>query len=99
VSILNNENKENIEKKEREQEQEKELFAKALKNISDSVLITDKNFKIEYINKAAEKLFGYSLNEIKGKTPKIFNAELTSAKIQREMYQIISKGEFIKMNY
>jgi diguanylate cyclase (GGDEF)-like protein/PAS domain S-box-containing protein len=93
VSILNNENKENIEKKEREQEQEKELFAKALKNISDSVLITDKNFKIEYINKAAEKLFGYSLNEIKGKTPKIFNAELTSAKIQREMYQIISKGE------
>jgi len=36
----------------------------AMVNISDSVMITDHEFNITYINKRAEELFGYKLEEI-----------------------------------
>lgn len=69
------------------------LLVNAMTNISDSVIITDDNFNIKYINKAAEELFGYSLDELKNKTPEIFNAEPLSEQLQQEMYEKISEGK------
>ncbi|MCC3145130.1 PAS domain S-box protein [Halanaerobium sp. Z-7514] len=80
----------------KEQEKEIKLLANAMKNISDSVIITDANFKIKHINKAAEKLFGYSLKEIKDKTPIIFNSEQDPQKVQQEIYEKISAGKIYK---
>ncbi|MGM0499080.1 MAG: diguanylate cyclase [Bacillota bacterium] len=70
-----------------------ELYAKALKNISDSVIITDKNFKIKYINKAAENLYGYLPSELKGETSDILNVEIKSKNVYKKIYQKISSGE------
>jgi diguanylate cyclase (GGDEF)-like protein/PAS domain S-box-containing protein len=78
---------------EKEWKKEIEIYAKALKNISDSVVITDKNFKIEYINKAAKKLFGYSPDELKGESPGVFNSETHSDNTQKKLYKKISRGE------
>ena len=59
--------------------------------ITDSVIVTkNKNFEIEYLNVAAEQLFGYSPDEIIGKTPEIFNAELRSNEIQEDIYKTVS---------
>jgi PAS domain-containing protein len=58
--------------------------------ITDSVIVTNKNFEIEYLNVAAEQLFGYSPDEIIGKTPEIFNAEPRSNEIQEDIYKTVS---------
>ncbi len=77
----------------KKREKKLRVLAEAMTNISDSVIITDSDFKIQYINKAAERLFGYSLKEIKGKTPAIFNAKDLQYEIQRKINAEISKGE------
>ncbi len=43
-----------------------------LDNNPDAIIITDENFLIEYINKAASILYGYNLEELKGKSTRIF---------------------------
>lgn len=65
----------------------------AMMNIPDSILITDNNFKIIYINKQAEILFGYKIEELLGQSPDILNAEPVVAKIQKEIYATVSGGE------
>ncbi|MCP4705946.1 MAG: PAS domain S-box protein, partial [candidate division Zixibacteria bacterium] len=60
---------------------------------TDSIIKTDTDFLITYMNHAAEKLFGWKLEEIKGKTPAIFNAEPLSSEIQEQIYQTVSEGK------
>ena len=45
------------------------------KKTSNAVIITDQNRKIQWVNESAEKITGYSLEELIGKTPKIFQNE------------------------
>jgi two-component system, cell cycle sensor histidine kinase and response regulator CckA len=71
------------------------FLSSVIDNISEAVTVTDPYFNIVFINKAAEKLFGYALEEIKGQTPDIFNAEPLAAEIQSKLYQDIAKGETV----
>jgi PAS domain S-box-containing protein len=53
---------------ERKKVQEKLLlFAHAIKNISDSVTITDLNNNLVYVNEAFERIYGYTFQEAVGK--------------------------------
>lgn len=69
------------------------LLSSITQQIDDSFIVTDCNFNITYINNAAEKLFGYSLLELVGKSPEMFNAELYAKKIQKDIYETVSSGE------
>ena len=60
-------------------------------SIFDSVVVTDADFKITHINKAAEELYGCRLEEIRGKTPGIFNADK-----KQEDIQAVSAGETVE---
>ena len=44
-----------------------EMLSQVVSNTSTSVLITDKNGLVEYVNPGFEVLSGYSLQEVKGK--------------------------------
>lgn len=46
-----------------------EMLSKVVSNTSTSVLITDKNGLVEYVNPGFERLSGYTLAEVKGKKP------------------------------
>jgi PAS domain S-box-containing protein len=59
----------------------------------DAIIQTDTEFRIEYMNPAAEELFGYRLDEIMGQTPGIFNAEPKFNDIQKEIYETIVQGK------
>lgn len=48
-----------------------EMLSKVVSNTSTSVLITDKNGLVEYVNPGFETLSGYTLAEVKGKKPSI----------------------------
>jgi PAS domain S-box-containing protein len=48
----------------------------ALDSASNHVVITDANGIVVYANQAAQKLTGYSLNEIIGKTPRLWGGQM-----------------------
>ena len=80
--------------KERDQEIEKlQLLSAITENMSESVVATNAGFEITYLNKKAEELFGYTIEEVRGLNPDIFNAEPTADEIQKELYEIVSSGE------
>jgi len=62
-----------------------DMLSKVVSNTSTSVLITDKNGLIEYVNPGFESLTGYTLAEAKGKRPGKFlqNKQTDSETIKR----------------
>ena len=77
----------------RRAEEDVRFLSSIVEEISDGITVTDQTFGIKYMNRAAEKLFGYALQELKGKRPDIFNAEPSAARIQGEIYNIVSSGK------
>jgi len=73
-------------------EQQLEFQSTIVDNISDSVIATDLQFRINYANRAALELFGYHFDELAGKKPDIFNAEPMAATIQQAIYNTVSEG-------
>ncbi|MCX6557584.1 MAG: PAS domain S-box protein [Candidatus Aminicenantes bacterium] len=77
----------------RRAEEQLRFLSSITENTSDAILVTDADFAITYINKVGEQFFGYSLDELKGKTPDIFNAEPRAQQIQQELYKIVASGK------
>jgi len=76
---------------ERKQAEQERLFLSSItEQVTDSIIVTDLNYRITYINLATEKLYGYSLKELIGKTPDILNAEPEVKKIQENIYNTVS---------
>jgi len=74
--------------------EERSRFLSAVtEKISDSLIVTDTHFAITYINRAAEQLFGYTLDEVRGKTPDFLNAESMADQMQQELYETVSSGK------
>ncbi len=49
------------------------LLSSVTQQVTDSTVITDPDFNITYINQAAEDMFGYTLDEVKGKKLSFFS--------------------------
>jgi|GEM_PF-5771140 len=60
--------------------------------VQDSILVTDKSFKITFMNRAAETLYGYSQEELLGKEPIILNAEPMAEQIEQGIYDTVQSG-------
>jgi PAS domain S-box-containing protein len=73
-------------------EEELHFIGSIAGQVSDSIIVTDTNYKIAYINEAAEELFGYSREELAGKSPDILNAETAAEQIQEDIYRTVSSG-------
>ncbi|HEB78074.1 MAG TPA: EAL domain-containing protein, partial [Methylothermaceae bacterium] len=59
------------------------------------ILITDEKLKIQWINRALERMSGYRLNEIVGKTPELFASGRHGPDFYREMWrQIETEGHW-----
>ena len=70
------------------------LMATALEACADAIVITDKDTRIIWVNSAYERLTGYSLKDIKGKTP----ADTTRSGQQpkafyQQMWRRLNRGE------
>jgi two-component system sensor histidine kinase/response regulator len=74
-------------------EQELRLLAEMVKQSTDSIIRTDTEFRITYINEAAKELFGWNLAELQGKTPDMLKAGPYGHSIQTDIYTTISSGK------
>lgn len=76
-------------------ERQLRLAAHVFRHSSEAIMINDKANCIVEVNRAFTELTGYSLDEVKGKSPKLLSAGQTPAEVYREMWQSITgKGSW-----
>lgn len=63
---------------------------------SDSIIITDKNQSILYVNSAFSNITGYSKKEVLGKNPSFLKSGKHSRKFYEKMWTKLLKGEVFK---
>ena len=71
----------------------RDFLGKIVERSYDSIIVTDVDFKIRYINNTTEKLFGYKSEELQGKDPSILNTEENKEEIQKLIKNTIKSGK------
>jgi len=71
-------------------------LSRAVEQSADTVVITDRNGVIEYVNPAFEALTGYSCDEACGKTPRILKSGEQGPEIYQEMWRTILAGNVFR---
>jgi PAS domain S-box-containing protein len=64
--------------------------ANILKNVKDTIFVTDKNGRITYWNEGAEQTFGYKRAEMIGRNFDILYPEVDKQKLVKELKEIVS---------
>ncbi len=77
---------------QRRAEEEVWKLSKALEQSPVAVLITDRNGSIEYVNPRFTQLTGYSLQEARGKNPRILRSGETPEETYRELWETVLAG-------
>lgn len=66
-----------------------------LDNVSDAIISTDENFVIKTWNKAAEKIYGLSFDEVNGRlTSDVFNYEFLNDPLELSRMKLLEGGEW-----
>ena len=78
------------EKKEAEAKLYK--LAQAVNYSGSSILITDLEGKIEFVNTAFSDASGYSTDEIIGQTPRVLKSGKTDIQVYKELWETITQG-------
>ncbi|HOO28269.1 MAG TPA: response regulator, partial [Lachnospiraceae bacterium] len=80
-----------------------EVYQKVLEQSPVSVVITDTEGKIEYVNPYFSELTGYQLEEVLGKNPRILKSGKTDSAKYMELWKKLKngeewRGEFVNLN-
>ena len=69
----------------------KQDYLKQAHKENRELIVTDKNFKIVFATKTISKISGYSLKEILGKSPKMFQGKATSEYTQKKIKKALTE--------
>lgn len=74
-------------------EQQLRLQSKALQAAANGFVITDVDGRIQWVNEAFTIMTGYFLEDVVGKTPRVFKSGKQARAFYEEMWQIIKAGQ------
>jgi PAS domain S-box-containing protein len=77
----------------KQNEQELRKLSNAVEQTADSVVITNKEGVIEYVNPAFEETTGYSRKEALGQTPRILKSGMHDRSFYRKLWRRILNGQ------
>ena len=77
-------------------EEKLKFLSKITFQASTSIITTDLNFNITWVNNAFRKLYGYENDEVIGKRPDILNVEPFADEMQKEIYKTVAAGNIFK---
>jgi len=75
-----------------ELEHERKRTAAILDTAGEGIIFTDASGTIEYINRAMERLTGYTPGETLGQNPRLWKSGLTSPALYHELWDTIKRG-------
>jgi len=76
----------------REERQHFVLLSRVVQQTADSVILTDRQGVIQYVNPAFEVTTGYGKDEALGQTPRILKSGLHDAEFYRQMWAQFARG-------
>lgn len=68
-------------------------LSEAVNQTDSTIVITDLDGRIDYVNPAFSRITGYAREEIIGKNPKILNSGKTPPEVFRDMWDTIRQGQ------
>jgi PAS domain S-box-containing protein len=77
----------------RQHELEIEKLTNAIEQSMSSIVITDKNGNIEYVNKSFTEITGYARKEVCGENPRILRTDYLDKDVYKKMWETISSGK------
>ena len=85
-----------MQKEQRSAEESLRKLSSAVEQSPDTVVITDRQGVIEYVNPAFEALTGYSSDEARGRTPRILKSGEQGPEIYEDMWKTILGGKVFR---
>lgn len=79
-----------------EAEEEITRLSLVAQNTSNCVIITDENYKIQWVNDSMLRLSGYTMDEVIGKTPKMFQGQNSDPIVLKQIREKLSRNESIR---
>ena len=77
----------------KEREQELHLFRKAVENVQQAVIITDREGSIIHVNPAFEAQSGYTAADVEGRTPRVLKSGKHDEAFYANLWETILAGE------
>jgi len=77
-------------------EQTMAKLSSALEQTADSIMITDAQGRIEYVNSGFEATTGYGRDEVLGRTPRVLKSGCMGADFYRRMWRRIRNGRVLR---
>jgi PAS domain S-box-containing protein len=74
-------------------EEERERLSVAIDQTAETVLVTDAEGRIQYVNPAFEQISGYMRAEVVGETPRILKSGEHDEAFYKEMWDTLSRGD------
>ncbi len=74
-------------------EQKNQRLVTAIKHVAESVVITDAEGRIEYVNPAFSRLTGYEASDAIGRNPRLLKSGKHDDGFYRNMWQVLSSGQ------
>jgi PAS domain S-box-containing protein len=68
-------------------------LAAAVDQTADSIVITDPQGNIQYVNPAFERISGYAEEEVRNQNPRILKSGKTDPAVYKELWETISRGD------
>ncbi len=79
--------------KQRQSENAQRRLAAAVEQSAESIIVTDTDGNIEYVNPAFESITGYTRDEAIGKTPEILSSGTHDQKFYKDLRDVIARGD------
>ncbi len=77
----------------KQMEKDRERLLSAIEQVAESIVITDTDGRIEYVNPAFETITGYSRSEAIGQNPRILKSGEQDAAVYTDLWDTITSGE------
>lgn len=78
------------------EKQRNHVLGFALEQSSDAVIITNVQGFIEYVNPAFERISGYTLSELRGRTPSVLKSDRQQPEFYQRMWAKLRAGEVFR---